>query len=144
MTRADFSDEEILKSAQFIANFWLLATMAYLKSHQQSIADWVQFGGEHVARGFEAREPASALELVRTVALGPVSLGGTLLRLEGDVMRARVTVEFLAEEMVTAFGLSLNELDLFLSGVYGPLTRSLDLKYASHRTGECWMWEIFR
>jgi hypothetical protein len=144
VTQPEFSDEELLKSAQFIANFWLLATMAYLKEHEQSIEDWVRFGGDHVARGFEAREPASALELVRTVALGPVSLGGTLLRLEGDVMRARATVEFLAEEMVTAFGLSLNDLDLFLGGVYEPLTRSLDLKYTSHRTGECWTWEIFR
>ena len=59
-------------------------------------------------------------------------------------MRARATVEFHAEEMVTAFGLSLNDLDLFLNGVYEPLTRSLDMKYTSHRTGECWMWGIFR
>ncbi len=144
MAQSEFSDEEILKSAQFIANFWLLATMAYLKRHGQSIADWVRFGGEHVARGFKTREHVSALELARTVVLSPVSLGGTLVRLEGDETRARATVEFPAEEMVTAFGLSLYELDLFLSGVYEPLVVYLGLKYVSHRTGESWTWEIIR
>jgi hypothetical protein len=118
--------------------------MSYLIRKQLSIEDWVRFGGEHVARGFATREPANALELVRTVALGPLSLGGTLLRLEGDVMRAYAAVEFPAEDMVTAFGLSLNDLDLFLVDVYEPLTRSLGLKYTSHRAGECWTWEITR
>lgn len=137
-----FSDEEILKSAQFMANFWLLVTMAYLKQREQSVADWVRFGAEHVVRGFRTRENASALDLARTVALSLVSLGGILVRLEGDEKHARVTVNYPAEEMLTAFGLSLDEFDLFLGGAYRPLTTFLGLKYTSCRSGEIWTWQI--
>lgn len=143
MTQPAITDEELLKSAQFMANFWLLVTMAYLKRREQSIADWVRFGGTHVVRSFETREHVSTLELARIVALRLVSLGGNLERLEGDEKHALATVKFPAEEMVTAFGLSLDELDLFLSSVYEPVAASLGLKYISSRSGETWTWEIY-
>jgi hypothetical protein len=143
MTQPAFTDEELLKSAQFVANFWLLVTMAYLKRCEQSIADWVRFGGTHVARGFKTREHVSPLEFARTVALRLVSLGGNLERLEGDEKYALATVKFPAQEMVTAFGLSLDELDWFLSGVYESVAVSLGLKCISSRTGETWTWEIY-
>ena len=142
MVPLKFSNDELLKSAQFITNFWILATMAYLKQHEQSIADWVRFGAKHVARGFRTRENASALELARTVALNAVSLGGILVRLEGDEKRACATADYPAEEMLTAFGLSLDEFDLFLSGTYKPLVTHLGLKYTSRRSGEIWTWQI--
>ena len=144
VTRPAFSDEETLKTSQFLANFWLLATMAYLKQREQSIADWVYYGGEHVVRGFRTRRNMSALELARTVALNTVSLGGTLVRLEGHEKCANVTVHFPAEEMVNAFGLSLDEFDLFLGNAYKPLATYLDLKYTSRRNGEIWTWQISR
>ena len=139
-----FSDEEILRSARFIANFWLLATMAYLKQREQSIADWVRFGGDYVVQGFKSRENLWAWELARTVALCPVSLGGRLVYLEGDAKSAAAAVDFPAEEMVKAFGLSLDEFDLFLGDVYKPLAAYLDLKYTSRRDGEIWTWQISR
>jgi IS1 family transposase len=126
-----FSNEELLKSAQFITNFWILATMAYLKQGEQSIADWVRFGAEHVVRGFRTHENVSALELARTVALNVVSLGGMLVRLQGDEKHACAAVNYRAEEMLAAFGLSLNEFDLFLSGTYKPLVTHLGLRYTS-------------
>jgi hypothetical protein len=139
-----FSNEELLKSAQFITNFWILATMAYLKQGEQSIADWVRFGAEHVVRGFRTRDNVRARDLARTVALNAVSLGGILVRLEGDEKYALATVEFPAKEMVMAFGLSLDEFDLFLSGTYKPLVAHLGLRYTSRRDGEIWRWEVSR
>ena len=142
MDLPEFSKEELLTSAQFTANFWLLATMAYLKQHEQSIADWVRSGAEHVVRGFRTHENVSALQLARTLALNPVALGGTLVCLKGDDARACATVEFPAEEMLMAFGLTLNELDLFLSGAYEPLVTHLGLRYTSRRDGDIWTWEV--
>jgi len=137
-----FSDEEISKSTQFMANFWLLVTMAYLKQHEQSIASWVRFGAEHVVRGFSAHENVSALDLAHIVALNAVSLGGLLVNLEGNGKSAIATVHFPAEEMLNACGLSMDEFDLFLGGVYKPLATSLGMKYASRRNGEIWTWQI--
>ena len=71
-----------------------------------------------------------------------VSLGGVLARLEGDEKHACVTVNYPAEEMLTAFGLSLDEFDLFLGGAYRPLAASFGLKYTSRRSGEIWTWRI--
>jgi hypothetical protein len=137
-----FSNEELLKSAQFMTNFWLLTTMAYLKQHEQPISDWVRYGGEHVARGFKGREHVRAYELARTIALHSVSLGGLLVYLEGNGKSAIASVHFPAEEMVNAFGLSMDEFDLFLGGVYEPLATSLGMKYASQCNGETWTWQI--
>jgi hypothetical protein len=142
VTQPEFSDDELLKSAQFIANFWLLTTMAYLKQGEQSIADWVRFGTEHMVRGFRTRENVSALDLARNVASNAVSLGGSLVCLEGDEKHACATVDYPAEEMLTAFGLSLDEFDLFLGGAYEPLATFLGLKYVSCRSGEIWTWRI--
>ncbi len=144
MDQAEFSNEELLSSAQFMANFWLLATMAYLKQHEASIADWVRYGGDHVTRGFDDRTTVPANELARTIALSAVSLGGLLVNLEGDGNSATVTVNFPAKDMVNAFHLSLDELDLFLGGAYRPLAASLGLKYTSLRGGEFWTWQISR
>jgi hypothetical protein len=137
-----FSKEELLTSAQFIANFWLLATMAYLKQQNQPIRDWVQYGEDHIVHGFKGRQTLSARELARTLALNSVSLGGLLVCLEGDGQYATTTVNFPAEEMVNAFGLSLDEVDLFLGGAYEPLATFLGLKYTSRRSGEIWTWQI--
>jgi hypothetical protein len=51
----------------------------------------------------------SALDLARTVALNAVSPSGILLCLEGDEKRACATVNYPAEEMLNAFGLSFDE-----------------------------------
>jgi hypothetical protein len=137
-----FSNEELLKSAQFMTNFWLLTTMAYLKQQEQPISNWVRYGGEQVARGFRGRENVRAYELARTIALHSVSLGGFLVYLEGNGKSAIATVHFPAEEMLNAFGLSMDEFDLFLGGVYKPLATSLGMEYASRRSGEIWTWQI--
>ena len=144
MGQTEVSDEEILQSAQIIANFWILATMAYLKQHEQSIADWVRFGGDQVVQGFRPQENASALELARTIATSLVSLGGLLVCLDGDETCASTVIDFPAREMVKAFGLSLDEFDLFLGGTYEPLSTFLGLEYTSHRVGETWIWQISR
>ena len=83
MPHQTFSDEELLKSAQLTANFWLLVTMAYLKQHNQSIAEWVRFGGGQMAVGYRACDKVGSLALVHHVALSVVALGGELIDLEG-------------------------------------------------------------
>ena len=144
MTRPEFSDEEMLRSAQFVANFWLLATMAYLKKNQLSIVNWVRFGSVQVVQGYSVSEPVNALVLARDIALGPVSLGGDLIYLRGNEDRAAVAVNFPAEEMLTAFGLTLDDFDLFIGSIYETLATSLGMKHLSRRTGQIWTWRISR
>jgi hypothetical protein len=129
-----FSEQELARQASGNAAAIFAATVTYLRGQGIDPHGWTQFLGKAFAPGWGDSCAASAEECVRLMARNPVSMGGTLERIDGDVRQATGAVTWPPVDLVEEIGVTTEDADR-LWDVYGPIADHLGVDYEWHRRG---------
>lgn len=136
MSAPTFTNDELQQQAQGNALVMLLATIAYFKQVGSPFSDWVRFASEKLTPGWREAADFDALQLGRVWALNFVSVGATVVSLDGDARRAEgVITNWPGDDDLSAFGLSREDVDAFLEiGI--PLIASVGANLTWSRSGD--------
>ena len=135
-TNPQFTQEEVLSLAQGNATALVLTAFAYLKERGLDPDEYVAFFGRQVAPGWEEMRGRRVVDVARTAALNPVSIGATLLSLSGDDAHAEVLVAGWPDEaFLRELQLTQSDSDRLLKA-FEPIMEYLGIRYAWQREGE--------
>ena len=135
-TDVQFTQEEVLEQAQGNATAFVLTAFAYLKERGLDPDEYVAFFARQVAPGWEEMRGRPVVDVARTAALNPVSIGATLLSLSGDDAHAEVLLAgWPDEEYLSDLQLTQRDGDRVLNA-FEPIMEYLGIRYAWQREGE--------
>jgi hypothetical protein len=140
MSTAEWTEGDLLAQARANANATILATFAYLKQRRQQ-DEWIQAIGEMFTPAWEQAKGENALQLARRAAFNPVSLGGTLVSLEGNEDQAIAVVKY-PRDMAESFGIPIEEVASLYTTVYQAVFKSLGVNFASKIDGDRWTYTV--
>ena len=134
--RTAFTDEEVLQGAQGNANYFHLASIAFLRNRSLSPAEFISWLGGKVAALWELVGEGGAIAVARQASLNWVSVGSTLRSLSGDEDRAEAVVaDWPPAEVASFFELSQADGDS-LWQIMEPIAAHLGLQYQWEREGD--------
>jgi hypothetical protein len=143
MANVPWTNDELLQQAQGNANAVTAATLLYVRENGRSIEHFAAFIGDTFAAGWTELQGAGALEVARVTAFNPVSLGATLVSLDGDDHHAFATVD--VSPMVddaTAFGVSVDDLATMWRVFMERVADRIGIRFAFDRDGNQWTFEL--
>ena len=107
MSLPEWTEKELWLQAQGNGNLSLLLALAFLKEKGLSIEEMSAFFSEKIEPGWGELKGKGALDIARAAAFNPVSLGATLVSLEGDEKQAATVFDWPAiRETANAVGAS--------------------------------------
>lgn len=145
MTTRPWSDEEILQQAQGNANAVSAAVLLYARDAGRSAEHFATFLADTFAPAWAGLRGAGALDIARAAAFNPVSLGATLLSLDGDADHATAVLDASRlEEDAAAFGVPTEDLVTMWRVFMERIADGLGATFALGCDGSRWTFELKR
>jgi hypothetical protein len=142
MSNPEWTDEQMLAQARLNALGIVSTTMVYVKQSGKRLEYWAQSVGRQFAPGWDGLKGGSALDIAKAATFNLVSLGGTLVSLEGDEKQATAVFDYPIEETVNWYGVSVEDWDVFLTSAHKSIFAYLDIGFSSQRDGERWTYKL--
>lgn len=139
---SEWTNEEMLQQAQLNFKVSYLASIAFIKHKGLSIEEFGTFSGEHFASGWDEVKGADAVDIARVAAFNPISLGGSLVSIEGDAKHATAVFDFPIAELAGEFGVSQDEFGKMIDFTYQAIFDYLGISFYSKHSGERWTYEL--
>lgn len=145
MTTAPWTDDELLQQAQGNANAVTAATLLYVRENGHSIEHFAAFVGDAFADAWMGLKGAGALDVAQATAFNPVSLGATLVSLDGHDDHASTVVD-LAPLLhdAAAFGVSADDLATMWRVFMERIADRIGFRFTFARDGHRWTFEFSR
>ena len=145
MTTHQWSDEEILQQVRGNANALSAAIVLYARDNGRSAEHFATFLAATFAPDWAGMTGAGALDIVRAAAFNPVSLGATLLSLDGDADHASAVLDASAlEDDAAAFGVPAEDVVTMWRVFMERIADGLGARFAFVRDGSRWTFELTR
>lgn len=145
MTTQQWSDEEILQQVRGNANALSAAVLLYARDNGRSVEHFATFLAKTFAPAWAGLTGAGALDIARAGAFNPVSLGATLVSLDGDADHASAVLDASAlEEDAAAFGVPPDDIVLMWRVFMERIADGLGARFALGRDGGRWTFELAR
>lgn len=131
-----FTPEEIAHQSMLNAQAMAIALVAQGRGHGQDAGEVARWLGGVFAPGWEGLRGGGAFRATRTAALNLVSIGCTLVELDGDEREARVRLtSWVDDSALAAFGVPRDAGIDFLA-VFEPIAEFLGLDYRWDTDGD--------
>jgi len=128
MEEVQFSQQEILESAQGNVASFIVGTIAFSKEHGFSIEEWSQALGTMFAPGWSELSGKGAREVARAAALNMASGGATGVAVTGDDSRAEITGHWPSDDLLAFTGVSRTDIAPFYH-IFAPIAAHLGMRY---------------
>lgn len=145
MTTVPWTDDELLQQAQGNANAVTAATILYVRENGPSIEHFAAFVGDAFAGAWMELKDAGALDVAQAAAFNPVSLGATLVALDGNDDHASTVVDVspLLHDAV-AFGVSDDDVATMWRVFMERIADRIGFRFTFTRDGHRWTFEFSR
>ena len=145
MTTAPWTDDELLQQAQGNANAVTAATLLYVRENGRSVEDYAAFVADTFAESWNALKGAGALDVARTSAFNPVSLGATLVSLDGNADHASAVVDASPLiENAEAFGASADDVATMWRVFMERIADRIGIRFTFGRDGSRFTFDLSR
>jgi hypothetical protein len=145
MTTQQWSDEEILQQVRGNANALAAAVLLYARDNGRSTEHFATFLAETFAPDWTGMMGAGALDIARAAAFNPVSLGATLVSIDGDAGQASAVLDASAlEDDAAAFGVPAEDVVTLWRVFMERIAEGLGVRFGFGRDGSRWTFELTR
>lgn len=143
MSVPNWTKDQILQQAQGNANAMTAAILLYVQETGQSVEDFAAFVAEKFAPGWNEVVGKGALTIAQVAVFNPVSLGATMVSLDGDDDHATAVFDVSAmDEFISMFGVPSADIETMWRIFMGRMADFLNIGFDMQRNGSQWTFEF--
>lgn len=138
----DWTLEQKFQQASGNALISLMIITAYTDAVGKSVEDFAKFAATKIAPGWESAKGAPAIDICKSTLFNPVSMGATVVSLEGDEKSATGVLDWDLAESAEFIGVSVDDVFSAWDMLYKEVLSNYGVNFSSSRDGNNWTFNV--